>query len=255
MRYISPVVILALSVVLLSCNLVPTKFPVITGQVSRLMWLNTTTATVVTGTMTLNPDVFVTTPDPRETTFTSADFPLWLSPISGQATINSTAVPQRVSGIYFTLLDNLDYMTPCNLVVTPDDTTLSPITGRAVLPDSFSITQPAANDSVPLDSLRVAWTRSDSAELYTITATSQDSASTARGFLLSLTDTTTLVPASAFEDSLTGQPRPGSYAIAVWSLNGGWKQNGVFRLGGGVHGAYGIFGCATYPRPVSIRVY
>lgn len=243
----------ALAVAVLSCNQT-LKFPVLTGQVSRMMDLNLTTATVLVGTMHVNPNAFIATPDPWDTSFSSADFPLWLTPISGQAAINATTVPERVSGIYFSVMNGLPYLSPCDLTVTPSDLTIPEITAHAIMPDSFSITSPAPLDSLGHDSLRVCWTRSDSAELYTINLTPADSASTARGFLLSLTDTTVTVPATAFEDSLSGSFRPGNYDIVVWSLNGGWKQGGVFRLGGGVHGAAGIFGCAIYPRPVTVRL-
>jgi hypothetical protein len=129
------------------------------------------------------------------------------------------------------------------------------ITASAILPDSFSITSPQTSDSLGHNALRVIWTKSDSAQVYTLDVSPEDTASMARGYLLSLNDTTLVVPDSAFEDSTDSHYLPGNYVVKVWAVNGRWKRGLDMLLNGGnVNNAVGIYGAATYPAPVVIRL-
>jgi len=238
------------------CDFVTEKY-VVTGQVSRIPEPNLNTATVIIGKARLSAPDPMATPDPWDTAFSASDVPVWLTPTSGaQTSVNATALPERVPGVYFTLPDSLEYLHSYDLSISVSDPNLpGPITAHAVLPDSFSITVPGMNDTLGPDSLRVCWSRSDSAQLYTVQVVPADTASTAAGFLLSLSDTTVIVERTAFEDSLTLQFLPGDYGIQVWAVNGGWKRGTDLLLNGGnVTNAIGLFGAATYAQPKTVRV-
>jgi hypothetical protein len=238
------------------CEFVTEKY-VVSGQVSRIPEANLNTATVVVGKVRLSLPDPMATPDPWDTSFSASDVPVWLTPTSGaQTTVNALALPERVPGIYFTIPDSLEYLHAYDLRITVNDPVLpGPIAAHAVLPDSFSIVQPLSGDSVSQDSVRVCWSRSDSAQLYTIQVTPTDTASPATGFLLSLSDTFVLVEPTAFQDSLTNQFLAGEYQILVWAINGGWKRGTDLLLNGGnVSNAVGLFGAATYARTRTVSV-
>lgn len=242
---------------LLSCGPITGESQVVTAQVSRMLEPNLTTATVLIGKASLSLPDPLATPDPWDTTFSADMFPLWLTPTHGATvTLNGEAVPERINGVYFDLPDNLSYLQSCDLrIVLPTDTT-APITAHAVLPDSFSIVNPVEGESLGFDSLRVVWTHSDSCRVFTVQVAPDDTASHANGFIQSLSETTLVVPRTAFADSATGDILPGDYHVTVWALNGGWKRGlDLIRNAGNVHGAIGLYGCATYARPVRIRVY
>ena len=257
LRRIGPIGTIGPILLLLHCGL-NTETQVVTGQISRMMDPPFSSASVILGKATVSlPDV-APTPDPWDTSFSAADVPLWLTPTSGATvTVNGVAVPQRISGIYFTGMDQLEFMHPYDLNILVNDPKFpNAITGHAVLPDSFGITRPMPTDSLGYDTLRVYWSRSDSAQIYTIEVSPEDTTSRARGYLESLNDTTVLVPKTAFEDSTGNQYLPGIYVVMVSAVNGGWKRGiDVLLNGGNVRNAVGIFGAATYPAPVRIRLY
>jgi len=255
------VVLLGLSLwfvlALTNCGPITDESPVVTAQVSRMLEPNLMTATVLLGKAKLSLPDPLATPDPWDTTFAADMFPLWLTPVTGATvTLNGASVPERISGVYFDLPDSLPFLRPYDLrIVLPTDTT-APITARAVLPDSFHIARPAEDESLGFDSLRVVWTHSDSCRVFTVQVTPDDTASHARGFVQSLSETTLVVNRTAFADSVTGDYLPGAYHVTVWALNGGWKRGiDLIRNAGNVHNAVGLFGCATYACPVMIRVY
>lgn len=246
-----------LALELTGCGAVTGESPVVTAQVSRMMepFLTMTSTVLVGKTKVSLPDP-VATPDPWDTTFTAYVFPLWLTPVHGATvTINTLPIPERIDGVYFDFWDIIPYLSAQDLrIVLPGDTA-QPITAHAVLPDSFHIAQPTDNESLGFDSLRVVWTHSDSCQVFTVQVAPDDTTSHARGFLQSLSDTTVMVGRTAFADSVIGDYLPGDYHVIVWALNGGWKRGlDLIRNAGNVHGAIGLFGAATYPRPVHIRV-
>ena len=240
---------------LTGCGAITGASQVVSAQVSRMTEPNLTTATVLIGKASISLPDPMATPDPWDTTFATNMFPLWLTPTTGATvTLNSASVPERINGVYFDLPDSLAYLTPCNLNILLSDQ-LTAITARAVLPDSFHIARPADNESLGYDSLRVVWTHSDSCQMFTVQVVPDDTTSHAKGFIQSLNDTTLMVSRTAFADSATGDYLPGDYHVIVWALNGGWKRGiDIIRNAGNVHGAIGLFGAATYPRPVHIRV-
>jgi hypothetical protein len=241
--------------VLAGCGAIKGASQVVSAQVSRMAEPNLTTATVLIGKASISLPDPMATPDPWDTTFAAGMIPLWLTPTIGAAvTINGASAPERINGIYFALPDSLPYLAPCNLnIVLSGETTA--ITAHAVLPDSFHIALPADNESLGFDSLRVVWTHSDSCRVFTVQVAPDDTTSHAKGFLQSLSDTTVMVSRTAFADSVTGDSLPGDYHVIVWALNGGWKRGiDIIRNAGNVHGAIGLFGAATYPLPVHIRV-
>jgi hypothetical protein len=240
------------AVTLLSCS-IKTETQVVTGQVSRTTAPALSTGTVIVGNAKVSLPDMAATPKPGDTTFTTDDFPLWLSPTRGASmTINTTSIPERLPGIYFATM-TLEFLHPYDLRIALSGSKSDPITAHAVLPDSFSITRPLANDSFGHDTIRVCWTKSDSAQTYTLEVTPEDTTSRARGYLESVNDTTFLIPGTAWEDSLSSAFLPGNYVIAVWAVNGGWKSGAALILNGGnVKNAVGLFGAATYPGPVKI---
>jgi hypothetical protein len=166
--------------------------------------------------------------------------------------LNGAAVPERVAGVHFKAALALEYLSRYDLAVTtPDGRT---VTAHGFLPDSFSIVEPAQGDSGGHTDLRVSWTRSESTETYIVGVTPVDSGSTAAGWSDGRLDTTCVVPAAAFADSL-GAFQPGDYVITVTAVNGGWNKSGLdlFLSGGNLDGALGTFGCAVHARPVAVR--
>ena len=239
-----------------NCGPITGASQVVSAQVSRMTEPNLTTATVLIGKASISLPDPMATPDPWDTTFATNMFPLWLTPTTGATvTLNGTPVPERVNGIYFDLPDSLPFLRPYDLrIVLPTDTTV-PITAHAVLPDSFTVTQPANNESLGFDSCASAGPTATVARCSR--CNSRPTTPRSRyGFLQSSLDTTVMVPKSAFQDSVFGDYRSGDYHITVWALNGGWKRGiDIIRNAGNVHNAIGLYGCATYARPVRIRVH
>ncbi len=229
---------------------------IVTAQVAKTLYPESNTASVLLGRATvvnILRDDWMETPDPGDTTFWDYVFPARVTPIGGaDARLNSAALPERLPGIYTDAALPLAHLQPYSLAVTTPDG--RSITARGVLPDSFSITEPQPLDSGGFAPLRITWTRADSAETYIVAVTPVDSGSTAAGWTDAVRDTTYLVPAAAFADSL-GAYQPGDYGVSVTAVNGGWNKSGLdlFLSGGNVSGAVGTFGCAVYARPVPVR--
>ncbi len=228
---------------------------VITGQVAKTLSPESNTASILLGEATVQnilQDDWLSTPDPTDTSFGTNIFPATITPV-GDATakINTTTVARRLPGIFFEPALNLEYKARYDLEVKLDDGRR--VNAYAFLPDSFSVVAPRSNDSLGIESetLRVVWTKSDSARRYIVGITPVDSGSTAVGWSGATTDTFCLVPPAAFKDSL-GVAVPGNYLVSVTAVNGGWKKGGLDLLfaGGNVSGAVGLFGCAVYARPV-----
>jgi len=240
------------------CDEASLSQPVVTAQVIKTLGPESNTASVLLGTATVANifrDDWMETPDPGDTTFWDYVFPARVTPIGGaDVRLNNTGLAERVSGVYFEAALSLEYLHRYELAIaTPDGRT---ITAHGFLPDSFSVVEPPYGDSGGFADLRVSWTRSDSAETYIVGVTPLDSGSTAVGWANSLRDTTCIVPAAAFADSL-GAFQPGEYGVGVTAVNGGWNKSGLdlFLSGGNVSGALGTFGCAVYARPVPVRRY
>jgi hypothetical protein len=248
----------ALLLVLLSAGCEVDKYStlVVTGQVARTLAPESNTASILLGEATVQnilQDDWLSTPDPTDTSFGISVFPATITPV-GDATVklNSSTVAKRLPGIFFAPALDLQYKTRYDLEVKLDDGRR--VTAYAFLPDSFSLVVPRPGDSLRIETetLRVVWTRSDSARTYVVGITPADSLSTAQGWSGSRTDTFCLVPLSAFQDSL-GVAVPGNYQVSVTAVNGGWKKGGLDLLfaGGNLSGAVGLFGCAVYARPVA----
>jgi hypothetical protein len=240
-------------VLLCGCDADKFSTLVITAQVARTMSPESNTASVLLGEATVEnvlQDSWMETPEPSDTSFIGV-FPVNVTPVGGAAVkLNSGTVSERLRGIYFEPALDLEFKTAYDLDITLDDDRR--VTAHAVLPDSFSVVTPAEFDTVEIgtDTLRVHWSKSDSANTYIVGIGPADS-SAAVGWSDSQTDTFCVVPAAAFKDSL-GTAVPGTYVLNVTAVNGGWKKSGLDLLlsGGNVSGAVGVFGCAVYARPV-----
>ncbi|MFO7650798.1 MAG: hypothetical protein R6X13_05605 [bacterium] len=231
---------------------------VVTAQVVKTLGPESNTASVLLGKATvvnIFRDDWMETPDPGDTTFWDYVFPARVTPMGGaDVRLNNSGLAERVSGVYFEAALPLEYLRRYDLAITTADGKL--ISGHACLPDSFSVIEPAPGDSGGFAPLRVTWTRADSAESYIVGVTPLDSGSTAAGWSAATADTTYLVPAEAFADSL-GVFQPGEYGASVTAVNGGWNKSGLdlFLSGGNVSGAVGTFGCAVHAWPVLVRRY
>lgn len=230
---------------------------VVTAQVARTLDPACSTASILLGKATVTNifhDEWMQTPEPGDTNWIRWAFPARVLPSGGATvTLNSVAVPERVSGIYFLPAAELVFGRRYDLSITTSDG--KTITAHGVLPDSFQQLAPADGDSFGPEPVRVIWTSSNNAEAYLVGCQPVDSSSAASGWSDSRTDTTCLVPVTAFQDSL-GTLVPGDYVVGVTAVNGGWNKSGLdlFISGGNVSGALGVFGCAVYPRPAVIRV-
>ena len=230
----------------------------VTAQITRTLGMPSGTASVLIGKVNvvnvLNDD-WLETPDPGDTTFWANDpLPARVTPV-GNATVyvGNRAVGQRLPGVYFQAALDLEFKHRYDLSVeTPDG---KKVTGQAWLPDSFALTGPEPGTTLHPDSVRVTWSRSDSARTYIVGVAPTDSLSPAQGWADGLTDTTCLVPRAAFEDTL-GVLSPGGFYVTVTAINGVWKKSALDLVltGGNLSGAAGTFGCATLAPPVLFSV-
>jgi hypothetical protein len=230
----------------------------VTAQVTRTLGVPSNTASVLIGKVNIVNvfrDDWLETPDPGDTTFWAHDpLPARVTPVGGAMVyVSNRKVDQRLPGIYFQAALDLQFKQPYDLSIETADGKL--ITGRAWLPDSFAITGPAPGATLHPDSVRLTWTRSDSARTYLVDVSPTDTLSPAAGWADSRTDTTCLVPRAAFADTL-GNPAPGQFYVTVTAINGGWKKSALDLVlaGGNLSGAVGTFGCATLPPPVIFAV-
>jgi len=259
MRHLLTATLLLSVVALVGCDESQFSTVIVTAQVAKTLNPQSNTASVLVGTATIQNilhDEWMKSPDPGDTSFWSNPFPASISPMAGaDVRLNNDPVGQKVSGVYFKAAFSLDYLERYDLsIVTPGGKT---ITAHGFLPDSFSILGPRDGDSLRIgsDTLRAVWTKSDSAETYLVGISPADTSSPALGWSDGMTDTSCVVPDAAFRDSF-GVAVPGEYIFSIMALNGGWNKSGLdlFLGGGNVEGASGTFGCAVYPRPVSILV-
>jgi len=244
-------------VAVINCDETQFSTVIVTAQVAKTLNPESNTASVLIGTATIANilrDDWMETPDPGDTSFWANPFPASIDPMAGaDVQLNGDPVGQKVSGVYFKAALDLQYLARYDLsIVTPEGKT---ITAHGFLPDSFSIIGPRDGDSLVIgtDTLRAVWTKSDSAETYLVGISPADTSSPAVGWSDGMTDTTCIVPDAAFRDSL-GVAVPGEYIFSITAVNGGWNKSGfdLFLAGGNVNGASGTFGCAVYPRPVSV---
>lgn len=245
-------------VVGLACDETSFSQVIVTAQVAKTLGPESNTASVLLGRATvvnIFRDDWMETPDPGDTTFWDYVFPARITPLGGaDVQMNSDPVSERLAGVYFDAALPLVYLQRYDLSIDlPDGRS---VTAHGWLPDSFTMFAPATGDSAGFVDLTVSWTRSDSAETYIVGVSPADSGSTAAGWTNSLRDTTCVVPAAAFADSL-GVFQPGEYVVGVTAVNGGWNKSGLdlFLSGGNVSGALGTFGCAVYARPALVRRY
>jgi hypothetical protein len=242
---------------LVGCDLSEFSTIIVTAQVAKTLNPESNTASILIGKATVEnilSDEWMETPDVGDTNFLDYVFPARIEPVGGATvTLNSENIGQKLPGVYFKAAMDLQYLARYDLsITTPDGRT---ITGHGFLPDSFSIVAPA--DSLiydhATDTLRAVWTESDSAETYIVGLSPSDTASAAVGWTDGRTDTSCVVPATAFQDSL-GNFVPGEYIFGVTAVNGGWNKGALDFLlsGGNLEGASGTFGCAVYPRPVRV---
>jgi hypothetical protein len=257
MKPLSAAAFLLVVVALVGCDHDQFSTVIVTAQVAKTLNPESNTASVLVGTATIQNILqadWMKSPDPGDTSFWSNPFPASIEPMAGaDVRLNSDPVGHKVSGVYFKAALDLRYLERYDLsIVTPEGKT---ITAHGFLPDSFSIIGPRDGDSlrVGTDTLRVVWTKSDSAETYLVGVSPADSSNSAVGWSDGMTDTTCLVPDAAFRDSF-GVAVPGEYILSIMAVNGGWNKSGLDLVlhAGNVDGASGTFGCAVYPRPVSI---
>ncbi|MFO7676450.1 MAG: hypothetical protein R6X12_09070 [bacterium] len=230
----------------------------VTAQVTRTLGVPSNTASVLIGKVSLVnvfSDDWLETPDPGDSTFWHHDpLPARVTPV-GEATVRvgDRSVGQRLPGVYFQAALDLRFKERYDLTIETDEG--KSVSGRAWLPDSFAVTAPGQGATLDPDSVRVTWTRSDSAHSYIVAVNPVDTLNPAQGWADGLTDTTCLVPRAAFEDTLGGLA-PGVFYVTVSAINGGWKKSTLDLLlaGGNLTGAAGTFGCATMPPPVLFTV-
>lgn len=241
---------------LAGCDASEWSTTIVTAQVVKTLGLESNTASVLIGKATV-ANLFnyewMETPDPGDSNFINYIFPARIEPIGGATcAVNGTSVGQTLPGIYFRAALDLQYMQRYDLNITlPSGGT---VTAHGFLPDSFSILAPRQLDTVGEGAtLTATWTRADSAETYIVGISPADSTSPAVGWTDGRADTSCVIPASAFEDSL-GNYVPGVYTFGVTAVNGGWNKSALdlFLSGGNLEGAKGTFGCAVYPLPVVV---
>lgn len=230
----------------------------VTAQVTRTLGVPSSTASVLIGRVNIVNvfrDDWLETPDPGDSTFWHHDpLPARVTPV-GNATVyvGNRAVGQRLPGVYFQAALDLEFKQRYDLSIETPDGRI--VTGQAWLPDSFALVEPAQGAVLHPDSVRITWTRSDSARTYIIGVAPTDTLSPAQGWADGRSDTTCLVPRSAFADTL-GNLAPGGFYVTVTAVNGGWKKSTLDLVlsGGNLSGAAGTFGCATLGPPVLFSV-
>lgn len=240
-----------------SCDLAEYSTIIVTAQVAKTLDPESNTASILVGKATVEnifQDDWMMTPDPGDSTFWDDAFPAKVEPIGDcDVTINGATVGQKLPGVYFGAGVGLQYMQRYDLAITTPDART--VTAHGFLPDSFSIILPRDFDSFDIggDTLRAAWSKSDSTETYLVGIAPADSGSPALGWSDAMTDTACIIPHEAFEDSI-GVEVPGEYVFSITAVNGGWNKSGLdlFLSGGNLSGASGTFGCAVYPRPVRV---
>jgi hypothetical protein len=256
-RALSLCTLVVVTVLLSSCDLNELSTIIVTAQVAKTLDPASNTASILVGKATVQNilrDDWMVTPDPGDTSFWSNPFPAKVEPIGDcDVAVNGTTVGQKLPGAYFQAGMVLQYMQRYDLTITTPDART--ITARGVMPDSFSIILPRDLDSFDIgdDTLRAAWSKSDSAETYLVGIAPADSGSPALGWSDALTDTACVVPHEAFEDSI-GVEVAGKYVFSITAVNGGWNKSGLdlFLSGGNLSGASGTFGCAVYPKPIRV---
>ncbi|HDQ99057.1 MAG TPA: hypothetical protein ENN51_02045 [candidate division WOR-3 bacterium] len=230
----------------------------VTAQVTRTLGVPSNTASVLVGKVSIVnvfSDDWLETPDPGDSTFWQHDpLPGRVTPVGGAMVhVGNRAVGQRVPGVYFQAALDLEFKQRYELSIeTPDGKN---VTGQAWLPDSFAVVEPGQGASLHPDSVRVTWTRSDSARTYLVGVAPVDTLNPAQGWADGRSDTTCLVPRAAFEDTL-GNLAPGAFYVTVTAVNGGWKKStlDLILAGGNLSGAAGTFGCAVMPPPAFFEV-
>ncbi len=242
---------------LVSCDISEFAATIVVAQVARTLSPESNTATVLIGNAEIvnllnNQREWMRLPSPLDTAFVNP-FPGQIEPVTGATClVNSDTLGPKLPGVYFRAALGLQPRQRYDLAITmPDGNT---VTAYGFLPSDFTITQPVTGDTVLDDwTLAVAWTRADSAQTYLVGINPTDTLSPAQGWSDSRTDTSCLVPATAFRDSL-GNYVPGEYLLGVTAVNGGWQGSGLdlFLSGGNLNGAKGVFGCAVYARPLLI---
>jgi hypothetical protein len=238
-----------------TCNSLNTIY-VVTGEVSRLGSLGLATGEVILGQAQLGNPSFPVTPTPGDTSFLASQVPSWLAPVSGASvTIGTTTLTERVPGVYFSTLSSLPLLQTCNLSINVNG--VAPvISGQVVVPDSFTITQPPLAETLHRAAVMVTWTRSESAQRYTVSVAPVNPTLQANGFSKTVTDTFCEVTARTFAAKADSQQTlSGPYLITVMAINGGWSQSlGSLLTGGLVQNALGVFGAATVAIPWLINV-
>lgn len=252
------ILLLAAIALLAGCGIAEFSTIIVTAQVVRTLDPESNTASVLIGKATvanLFSYEWMETPDPGDTNFLNYIFPARIEPIGGATVLlNNSAIGQRLPGIYAAAGLTLAPGTRYDLSIATGDRT---ITGRAWMPGDFALVAPADLDSVNhlTDTIVAVWTRSESVNTYIVGISPADTTSPAQGWSDGRTDTTCVIPSSAFADSL-GNFVPGEYILGVTAVNGGWNKSALdlFLSGGNLDGAKGTFGCAVYPRPVRVIV-
>jgi hypothetical protein len=252
-------ILLLVAVALIAgCDIAEFSTIIVTAQVVRTLDPESNTASVLVGKATvanLLSYEWMETPEPGDTNFLDYVFPARIEPIGGATvTLNNSTLGQRLPGVYAGAGLTLNPGARYDLAITTTDRT---ITGRAWMPGDFALVAPFDLDSVNhlTDTVVAVWTRSESVDTYIVGISPADSASPAQGWSDGRTDTSCVVPASAFTDTL-GNFVPGEYILRVTAVNGGWNRSALdlFLSGGNLDGAKGTFGCAVYPRPVRVIV-
>ena len=255
-RFLSLALLVAL-VLVPACDELSWKTLVVTAQVAKTLDPESNTASILVGEATVENilhDDWMETPDPGDTTYWDDPFPAKLTPVrDADVRLNGDPVGEKVPGVYFAASLDLEHGRRYDLGIELADG--RKVTAAGVLPGRFGVLAPEPGGVLDAKSVRATWTRSDSAERYVVGVTPADSASPAQGWVDATADTTLMVPAAAFRDSL-GNPAPGDFVFSVSAVSGGWNKSGLdlFLAGGNVAGAAGVFGCAVHPAPVLFRV-
>jgi len=198
-------------------------------------------------------------PEPNDS---NIKFPDIINPVSGaQITVSSKSdsfnIKERIDGIYFSLLPELNSLEEYTLKILTEDKELK---SSVILPDTFSI-KTINNEILPeslnfsdFDSLEITWSKSEQAEKYIVKIEPPENAGI-ETFKKTVEDTfVKIFKDEIFKDTL-GNYIEGLYKISIWAINGMYKKGDIqFILSrGNVDGATGIFCAITCSK--SLKVY
>lgn len=197
-------------------------------------------------------------PEPNDS---NINFPDILNPVSGaQITILSESdsfnIKEKIDGIYFSLLPELNSLKEYTLKILTEDKELN---SSVILPDTFSIKtinneiSPESLNLSDFDSLKIIWSKSEEAEKYIVKIEPPENVGI-ETFKKTVEDTFVKIFKDEIFKDTSGNYIEGVYEIGVWAINGMYKKGDIhFILSrGNIEGATGIFCAITSSKPLKV---